>query len=622
MNIKLLLNLLKNMKVKYVTFRVYHWLKIKTGVLKKQFPVNVPFKNNISREEWIRLKIPYFTDLLYNKRFDINDKERLKYRADKIFTNEFKFFSSIEYDLGNDYDWTTNPDTGYRYNIYKHWSEIEDISQEAGDIKYVWEKARFTFIYDIIRYDHYFNKDSSAFILGQIEDFIDKNPINQGPNYKCSQEISIRVLNWAFAINYYKNSKNLTNDIFENIINSIYWQLDHVYKNINFSRIAVRNNHAITETSMLYLSGLLFPFIPETKKWSEHGKKWLLEEIDYQIYDDGSYLQFSHNYHRVIVQTLTYVLKINQINGISFDKVVNNKLVKTLKFLFNHQDVITGKLPNYGNNDGALFFPLNNNDYRDFRPQLQAFGLLLGIKLYEETFEDAYWYGLENEGELLNRESVISHNTGGFFGFRDESLTTIRCGKYKDRPSQADALNLDIWHNGINYLFDPGTYKYNTEDKYIKFYNGTAGHNTLTIGNYDQMLKGGRFIWYYWTKYAKAKVNEFEDRFEFYGKINGFPLLGNNINHIRTVIKYKNELMWEVIDKTNYKGDLPVKLHWNINPDALKDVIISHTDIEGNDLSVDYCNAWYSELYGVKKEFNQLTCVFDGSYCKTIIKIK
>ena len=66
------------------------------------------------------------------------------------------------------------------------------LSKEAGDIKYVWEKSRFSFLYDVIRYDYHFDDDQSEFIFKQIEDFIDKNPINQGPNYKCSQEISLR----------------------------------------------------------------------------------------------------------------------------------------------------------------------------------------------------------------------------------------------------------------------------------------------------------------------------------------------------------------------------------------------------------------------------------------------
>ena len=85
----------------------------------------------------------------------------------------------------------------------------------------------------------------------------------------------------------------------------IYASVHHVYHHINFSRIAVRNNHAITETLFLTVSNVLFPFIPETKKWAADGKKWFEEEIDYQIYNDGTFLQFSMNYHRVVVQLLS-----------------------------------------------------------------------------------------------------------------------------------------------------------------------------------------------------------------------------------------------------------------------------------------------------------------------------
>ena len=47
--------------------------------------------------------------------------------------------------LGIEYDWVTNPEDNYRYNINDHWSRIEDLSSINGDIKYVWEKARFSF---------------------------------------------------------------------------------------------------------------------------------------------------------------------------------------------------------------------------------------------------------------------------------------------------------------------------------------------------------------------------------------------------------------------------------------------------------------------------------------------
>ena len=118
-------------------------------------------------------------------------------------------------------------------------------------------------------------------------------------------------------------------------MHSIYWQIHHVYKNINFSRISVRNNHAITETLMLFLSGKLFPFFPNIKLWSKKGKSWFEKEIEYQIYSDGSHLQYSMNYHRVVIQLLTIGIKLSEINKDKFNEKVYEKAKKSLEFLQN-----------------------------------------------------------------------------------------------------------------------------------------------------------------------------------------------------------------------------------------------------------------------------------------------
>src|SRR5690606_29270908 len=117
-----------------------------------------------------------------------------------------------------------------------------------------------TFLLTLIRYDFHFEKDNGEFVFSQIEDWIEKNPVNKGPNWKCSQEISLRLFNWCYALAFYKNSSALTEDRWNKIQSVIYWSFHHVYHHINFSRIAVRNNHAITETLCLALSEMLFPF--------------------------------------------------------------------------------------------------------------------------------------------------------------------------------------------------------------------------------------------------------------------------------------------------------------------------------------------------------------------------
>ena len=622
------------MGLRYVAFRIRYALETKLGVLKKRFPKDPDFKKFISLMAW-RENTPVFffesrEKLKENSLFNIQHQptggagsKLLETQILRLKQGIFTFFSSTEFNFGKDYDWITNPETGYKYDINKHWSEIQDLSKEAGDIKYVWEKSRFGFLYDIIRYDYHFDKDNSEFFFNQIEDFINKNPINQGPNYKCSQEISLRLLNWTFALYFYKKSKYLSEERFEKIINSIYWQLHHVYDNINFSRIAVRNNHAITETLMLYLSNKLFPFIQESKDWSNKGKKWFEEEIAYQIYEDGTFLQFSMNYHRVVVQLLTWAIQLAKLNKDSFDDVVYDRAERSLEFLDANVNKENGFLPNYGSNDGALFFKLTDVDYRDYRSQLDDLRAVLKNEIAYKTTSYT-WYGVDNPNKIdLEINEIGQFKKGGYYLINDEnSKTFIKCGAYKDRPAQSDNLHLDIWVNGINYLRDNGSYKYNTKEKYLYYFNGCEGHNTASVDQADQMLKGGRFIWYYWVNKAKAKLEKVDNIFEFKGTITAFKHEGDNIQHQRKVKKQVSVNQWEVEDTVLNKGKRKIYQYWHLHSDYMDKIEIISKDNNDRLLKPRIEEKWYSGYYGVKERSIRYTFVTDGDKFNTEIRIK
>lgn len=611
-----ILDLVSNMGIRYVIFRILYVIKTKVGWKKIVFPTNLDQKNYISLKDWKNNLPPFF---FYGKEINGLEKkptEDLKNNFENIKNGTYLFFNKSKIDLGLDYDWITNPITNYKYDINKHWSEIKDISPVSGDIKYVWEKSRFTFINDIIRYDYHYRDDQSKLIFNQIEDFIDKNPINQGPNYKCSQEISLRILNWTFALYYYKDSKYLNEKLFSKIINLIYWQIHHVYYNINFSRISVRNNHAITETLMLYLSYKLFPFLPNTKNWSEKGKSWFEEEIEYQIYPDGTFLQFSMNYHRVVVQLLTWGIQLSKLNNEKFKNLVYKRAEKSLNFLDVCSDRISGRLPNYGSNDGALFFKLTSDDYRNYRSQLDDLrAVLKGFVNYKS--ESYFWYGLQPTYQKPKSIPKLNEfKDSGYFLIQDGSTKTfIRCGSYKDRPSQSDNLHLDIWVNGENILIDTGTFKYNTNKEYLDYFNGTEGHNTVSVDGEDQMLKGKRFIWYYWVKESKASLTNNKKKYSFFGKIKGFKKLGKNIYHIRKVNKLIGENIWFVEDKIENKKNRVIYQYWHI-PMKLKRIVkINSKDENNNYLEPAIEEKWHSSYYGVKEKsirikFSTLTSKF------------
>ncbi len=619
--LKITYDLVSNMGIKYILFRIAYYLKVKVGWHKIIFPINPKLKKSITLNKWRNNLPPFF---FYGKEISGLKKKPTKILENKfvdIINNKYVFFNKTKINLGDDYDWITNPQNNFKYDINKHWSEIEDLSDNAGDIKYVWEKSRFTFLYDIIRYDYHFQKDQSKLVFSEINDFINKNPINQGPNYKCSQEISLRVLNWTFALYYYKDSKNLKNDLFEKIMHSIYWHIHHVYNNINFSRISVRNNHALTETLLLYLSGKLFPFFSNAQMWSFKGKKWFEKEIEYQIYPDGTFLQFSMNYHRVLVQLLTWAIQLSNLNKDNFKNFVYERAIKSLEFLDTCLEDKTGELPNYGSNDGALFFKLNDDEFRNYKSQLDDLrAVIYGYTHYYSNTSN--WYGVKPKKINQKKIKELSEfKNGGYYIINEKNTKTfIRCGSYKDRPFQSDNLHLDIWVNGVNYLRDNGSYKYNTNHKNLNYFNGTGAHNTVSVNQENQMLKGNRFIWYYWIKEAKGELKKENKFFEFNGYFKGFRQIKKNIFHKRIVKKIISQNIWYIEDSILNKGAMPIYQYWHLNPNFLEKIKIKSFDQNNNEIKPKFEEKWYSGYYGTKEKSIRIT--FKTNTNNFITKIK
>jgi len=614
-----ILHLFKNMGPRYVWFRAGYELKRRSGLLKKKFPTDVPPRTWATRQDWQQLPTCFF-DFSPIKAGSLSwllIAEMTEYRKGNLL-----FFGTQYYHIT---DWLINPDTGYRYDAAKHWTEIADFSPEAGDIKYVWEKSRFSFLYALLRYDWHARQDQSETVFGEIESWIAANPVNQGPNWRCSQEIALRVLNWTYALNYYKHSPALTEARFEKIVHSIYWQAKHIESNIDFSRIAVRNNHAITETLALYSIGLLYPFFKESTRWKNCGKRWFEQEIAYQIYDDGTFLQFSMNYHRVVVQLLTWGIELAHVNQERFADTVYDRAQKSLIFLRACQDLTTGWLPNYGNNDGALFFKFTDAHFRDYRPQLSHLSAVMAFL---------------GASAPTTPSPIFSFKKSGYYLLRDaDTLTFLRCGAYKDRPFQADNLHLDIWVNGQNILRDAGSYKYNTDAHWTRYFAGTASHNTVMLDSYDQMQKGPRFIWYHWAKkangqWAKAhndapttniqqstpQTPQVTDDWFFEGSVKVFGHLKPNIYHHRRVAKTTGQLHWRVEDRLEKApSGLLMNQIWHPSPEFFDQFIIRAWDENDQELKFTKTEGWYSEIYSKKEPAQRIVFSTLGRYIRTEI---
>lgn len=621
------IQLLRNRGPFYLLFRLGYELLKRVGFLRLLYPVHLQDSGYASWKKWSNQSGVFFS---FQESPDV-DGENLPILREKVNLIRSRHTCYFNGKWLKSADWHTHPITGYRYEASQHWTSIADFSADAGDIKYIWEKSRFTFLYDLIRYDQVSGEDCAEQVFSEIEDWINQNPVNCGPNWMCSQEIGIRTFSWTFALFYYRNNIALHQKRFEKICESLYRHFQHIAANSWFARFAVRNNHSITEALALYTAGLLFPFFPESADWKQKGKLRFETEIAFQIQEDGTYLQHSMNYHRMVVQLLTWGLQLAHLNGDKWSDVVYERAKKSVIFLRNCQDESTGWLPNYGNNDGTLIFPLSSCHFRDFRPQLYALATILRIDLgydYGAWEEEASWIGNDKwRGETktpeLKREAKFSGD--GYFIYKDTlALTFIRNTSYKHRPHQADNLHLDIWVEGENLLQDAGTYLYNGDSFWVNYFSGTRSHNTVQLGNYNQMKRGPRFIWFNWITKSTSRFTfgDQENGFDFIfeGCFEGFRELGTGIIHRRKVTKKSGILHWTVEDWIeNLNGELPMHQLWNLSENFLAKYQIKAFLKSGFQLISVKEAGWKSESYGLKQPLKKLTFTTQERYIRTEI---
>lgn len=622
-SINKIFKIIQSKSPRYILFRGKYEIERRTGLLARKFPAGEVDDSRLAVHglptltEWRASEIHYLFDTRSSIKVAKCPSEDLAEDAKRITQGDVRFFSNEWKKLGLEWDYVTNPENGFRYDIKQHWTEVNDFNEVAGDIKFVWEPSRFESLYTLVRDDYHNGKDHSEFAIDRILDWIDKNPLNCGPNYKCSQETSLRVLNWLFALNYYKNSEALSEERWHKIITSIYWQIDHVFKNINFSRISVRNNHAITETLTLYLIGLLFPAMPDAKQWKKNGKRWLEQEIEYQFYPDGSYLQQSMNYQRVVTQLLTLGIALAEKNGERFCDVVYERAYANLNFLYQMQDEQSGKLPNYGANDGALFFQFSNADYRDYRPQLDALHYVLtGTPLYGKLLEDAGWYGVSLKNDkrftpLMRKQGIIVFKDGGYYVVRSgEGMVFFRCGTFKGKVIP-DQLHIDLWSNGENVLMDCGSYLYNTDEETRTYFAGTESSNAIMLGGNGQMKKGPRFMWFFPSRIICGELKEMEEGYLFDGSIESFHAKGDGIVWHRTVRVNKDMTELQVTDLLENKPNGEnIRQIWHTKSESI---------VFESDGKLEMKKGWFSDYYGRKEENRQIEFLTNGNHITTNI---
>jgi hypothetical protein len=478
-------------------------------------------------------------------------------------TGQF-YFGNIHKDNEGIPKWHSNCINGVDINVpTSPWYLIPDFDSELGDIKGVWEASRFdwviTFSQSIKSGDCASTKKINLWLL----DWVKNNPPYQGANWKCGQEASIRVMHLALAAQLL-GQVTKTQPALLSLIKA---HLKRISPTIMYA-IAQDNNHGTSEAAALFIGGswLLLNGDRDGLHYQNLGRKWLENRSQKLISDDGSFSQYSVNYHRVMLDA--YCLAEfwrSDFNFPAFSEMLYTKLQKATLWLFTWVEPSGGDAPNLGANDGAKLMPLTKTDYRDFRPSIQLAAALFFNKsayIQHGSYDGVLsWLEIDKYKEILLNTDSKDFSYGGFaYLKKNNAYLLLRYPNFKFRPSQCDSLHVDLWVSGQNLLRDGGTYSYNAGDKYIDYYSGARGHNTIEFDQHEQMPRLSKFLLGDWLSYkSKSEIRKVNDAVTFSASYQD----RFKCSHKRELILETGKLV--IIDEIDGFKDSAI-LRWRLHP--------------------------------------------------------
>ena len=203
-------------------------------------------------------------------------------------SDDVSYFNAKTISVSSPPSWLYDPysDSSLGDNA-QHWSRLPDFELNTGDIKVLWELSRFEWLIKACWEKRIQSAQSIIPVDVWLRSWVDCNPVNQGVNWKCAQEASIRLMHFIQASIIRHEGASVYSADF------VHFTVDHVKRILpttSYAR-AQNNNHGTSEAVALFVAGLVLLDAGADKDLSERstkvGRRLLENRIDRLIMVDG-----------------------------------------------------------------------------------------------------------------------------------------------------------------------------------------------------------------------------------------------------------------------------------------------------------------------------------------------
>jgi heparinase II/III-like protein len=509
-------------------------------------------------------------------------------------------------------EWLLNPETGHRYCRETPWYRVAHMDPRAGDIKDVWDPARFGWAFDLIRGWILTGDEEYAACFGRaVDQFLESSPPYRGVHWSCGQETAIRAIAWLWCEAAFDNAESFERASRHRLREALAWSAERIDDALDYA-ISQRNNHGLSEATGLIALGARFRGIDaRAEGWIRRGAACLETLVRDQFATDGWYIQHSFTYTRLALDQLVVARRALRHVGRDLSPACLSRIAAAVHLLASCTEPRTGEVPNHGANDGSFVLPLTTRPYGDFRPSLTAAAVTFGVELPNALDIDPEvlaWLGETSPPRkaVPSLPRVTRGESGWAIAETSGVRVFARAGSYRARPGHIDPGHIDIWLNGIRQAIDAGTYRYLAPPPWRNGLAQIEVHNTVNIDGLPAAVRGPRFLWLRWPKARIVTAGAMENG-DIRIVIENLSWQDAGIVHRRTCRVGTENVV--VIDEltTPAAFDRTIRVHWlledraSVTMWASGDATVSET-VGGEDSTL----GWSSEGYGERRPVRSL----------------
>ena len=463
---------------------------------------------------------------------------RLLAEARDVVAHRVDYLGSGPVDLGPDIDWHRDFKSGYVWPADFYLDLQITRLDDDSDAKVPWELSRGHQLLTLARAAVLFDDEDFADELeAQLAAWLAANPTGVGINWAMPMEISLRAVNWLWAIGTLDGwARPLSPHLRTAVTESLQAHARHVARNLEGSPV-LRSNHYTSNVLGLLALGVSIEGDPEAPRWERMGRRGLEREVRRQVLADGVDFEASLPYHGLVAEMFLVAWDLAARAGRPLSDGYRERLAAMLEVSRSVRHP-NGRVPLFGDNDSGRVLPAGFA-----RPATHDHLLAVGASLLERarpaqappheevawTCGTAAWRALEDR-PAETRPGAGAFPKGGLYVLEGGGVHLVaRWGDVGQNGNGGHAHNdlgsFELSVGETVLVVDPGTYAYTSDLAARNASRAARAHNVLVVDGLDPhpVPAGTPFEM---PPLARFRVEEWEDGRRLVAGHDGFARQG------------------------------------------------------------------------------------------------